>query len=166
MSAFVGQPILAAAGFQPAFFVRGCTPVALQKLSTPALIPKHSWGRLAGVPSGSGRLVIGPSRSAPPPRVKDAPAFWSSPEKNRRQDRRRYRERFPTLETLPKGSFARVKSPSPAQPSADPRNPLPKISPSNGRLTVPSPNAKIAPAAARREPAESRLQPGLAAPQP
>jgi hypothetical protein len=85
-----------------------CSIHTLQKPSTLVLILSHLWGRLVTC----GRLVIGLSRSAPPPRVKDAPAFWGSPEKEPAT-------RSPALpgtvsgarETLPKGSsFARVNA--------------------------------------------------------
>jgi hypothetical protein len=64
-----------------------CSVHTLQEPSTLVPILKHLWGRLAGLPSGSGRLVIGPSS-------------WSG---------RPLRPRFPVQETLPKGSsYARV----------------------------------------------------------
>jgi hypothetical protein len=72
-------------------WAHACSVHTLQKPSTLVLILKHLWGRLVGVPSGSGRLVIGPSLLSGRP----------------------VRPRFPAQGTLPKGSsFAGVNASS------------------------------------------------------
>jgi len=121
----VGQPILAAAGFQPACSDRGC---------------------------------IGLSREMPPvPRVKSSlPHFVRT-----RPGIRRRRQ-----PAQPSSGFARyTRKDVPIRRNG--ANPPARVSRSDGRRSVPA-GASLATetgaGATQREPAESRLQPGLAAP--